>query len=86
MLDIALEVPLRALAVGGLGQRDDTGHARIEVLHEALDGAALAGGVAALKQHHHLLAGVLDPALGLEQFDLKFGLLLFIGGAAHSVL
>jgi hypothetical protein len=50
---------------------------------KALDGATLASRIPAFKQHHHLLSGVLDPALCLEKFDLKPGLFLFIGGAAH---
>jgi hypothetical protein len=40
------------------------------VLHEALDGAALASGVAALEQDDDFLAGFLDPALYLEQLYL----------------
>ena len=35
--------------------------ARVEVLHEALDRAALAGGVAALEQDHQLLSGLPHP-------------------------
>ena len=53
------------------------------MLHEALDGAALAGCITAFKQQHHFLAGVLDPALGFQQFDLQQGLFVLIGGAAH---
>ena len=30
-----------------------------------------AGGVAAFEQDHHALAGLLHPALHLEQFDLQ---------------
>ena len=73
MVDIALEIPLRALALGGLLQRDDARAARIEMLHEALDRAALAGGVAPLEDHHDPLAGLLDPILRLEQFHLQRG-------------
>ena len=50
MRDVALEVPLAAFALTRLLQGHDSGPARIEVLHEPLDGAALAGGVAALEQ------------------------------------
>ena len=49
MVDVALEVPLGALALGGLLQRDDARPARVEVLHEPLDGAALACRVTALE-------------------------------------
>jgi hypothetical protein len=71
VLDVALEVPLAALHLAGLFQRHHARAARVEVLHEALDGAALAGGVAALEQDDHALAGFLDPGLQLEQFDLQ---------------
>ena len=40
--DVAVEVPLAALGLGRLGQRDHAGGARVEVLHEPLDRAALA--------------------------------------------
>jgi hypothetical protein len=79
VLHVALEVPLAALELGGLLQRDHARAARVQVLHEALDRAALAGGVAALEQDHHLLAGLLDPGLQLEQLDLQAVLLLFVG-------
>ena len=52
---VALEVPLAALVLGGLFERDDARAARVEVLHEALDRAALAGGVAAFEQDDDLL-------------------------------
>ena len=85
VLDIALEIPLRAFALGRLFQRDDARAARVEVLHEALDRAALAGGVAALEQHDDLLAGLLDPVLRLQklglqrQHALEIGLLVDLG-------
>ena len=69
--DVALEVPLAALDLARLFQRHHARAARIEVLHEALDGAALAGRVAPLEQDHHALAGLLHPGLQLEQFDLQ---------------
>jgi hypothetical protein len=56
MLDVTLEVPLPPFAFGGLLQGDDAGAARIEVLGEAFDGAALAGGVAALEEDDDPLA------------------------------
>jgi hypothetical protein len=69
--DVALEVPLGALPLAGLLQRDDAGAAGVEVLGEPLDGAALAGGVPALEQEHQALPAVLDPVLELEQLDLE---------------
>jgi hypothetical protein len=64
MLDVALEVPLPALLVGGFVQRHDTGLARVQMLHEALDRAALAGRVAALEEHDELLARSPRPISG----------------------
>jgi hypothetical protein len=86
VLDVTLEIPLRLFAVGRLVQRHHARTTRIEVLGKPLDGAALAGRVAALEQHDDLLAGFLDPFLHLEQFDLKLCLLLFIVLAADLAL
>ena len=47
--DVALEVPLRLLALGRRRQRDDAADPRRDVLGDPLDHAALAGGVAALE-------------------------------------
>ena len=71
VLDVALEVPLGLLALARLLQRHDLGAARVEVLHEALDRAALAGRVPALEEDDHLLAARLHPVLQLEQLDLQ---------------
>ena len=69
--DIALEIPLRALALGRRRQRHHPADARVEPLGDALDDAALAGGVAALEQHHHLQLLVHHPVLQLHQFPLQ---------------
>jgi hypothetical protein len=69
--DVALEVPLVALALAGLLQRHDARPARVEVLHEPADGAALAGGVTPLEEDDEPVAGVLRPVLQLEQLDLQ---------------
>ena len=53
-VDVALEVPLAQLGRGRLGQRDDARTARVEVLDEPLDRAALAGRVATLEDDHVL--------------------------------
>ena len=47
--DVALEVPLRPLALGGAGSASMRRDARVEVLSDALDRAALAGCVATLE-------------------------------------
>ena len=71
MSDVALEVPLRLLAIARLGERRDAHHARVEVLGHALDGAALAGRVTALEDHRDAQARVPDPLLQLDELDLQ---------------
>jgi hypothetical protein len=72
MWRVALEVPLGALALGRRRQGHDAADARIEPLGDALDHAALAGGVAALEQHHDLeLAGADHPVLQLHELALQ---------------
>jgi hypothetical protein len=71
VLHVALEVPLAALDLAGLLERDDARAAGVQVLHEALDRAALAGGVAPLEEDHHALPGLLHPRLQLQQLDLQ---------------
>jgi hypothetical protein len=68
---IALEVPLRALAVVGRRKRRDAAHARIQPLRDALDNATLARRIAALEQDDDLVAGVLHPVLQLDQLALQ---------------
>ena len=70
---VALEVPLGLLAPSGRGQGDDAADAGVESFRDALDGAALAGGIAAFKQHHDTQAFMADPLLELDQFDLEAG-------------
>ncbi len=68
---IALKIPLRPFAVVGRRQRHDSRHARIEPLRDALDHAALAGGVASLEQDQDLLSRSDHPVLQLHQFGLE---------------
>src|SRR6516164_5323246 len=86
MRDIALEVPLRALALVGCGKGGDAADPGIEALGDALDHAALAGGVAALEEDDHLELVVLDPILELDQFALQAEQLLEIERAVHRLL
>ena len=65
MLHVPLEVPLPALALGGRGEGDDAGGPGVEVLGEAVDRAALPGGVAALEHDDVPDAVVLAPVLQL---------------------
>ena len=84
MVDVALEVPLRAFALGRLLQRDDARPARVEVLHEAFDGAALARGVATLEHDDVAQPVGLAPLLQLQQLDLQQPLLLLVFSARHA--
>jgi len=86
MLDVALEIPLATFHFAWFFQRDHVRPARIEMLHEALDSAALACSVAALEQDDHLLPGFLHPGLKLEQFHLQLVFLLLVTLARHQVL
>ena len=83
MLDIALEVPLPLFFFGRFFKCHDTGPARVEVFHEAFDGATLAGRVPALTKQHDPLPGFLDPALHLEQFNLQLLLFRLVLVAPH---
>ena len=80
VVDVALEVPLAALGVAGRRQRDDAGAARVEVLGQRPDGAALAGGVAALEHHDDAPALGAHPGLRLHELELAgvVGLLVFL--------
>src|SRR3954452_9151944 len=77
--DVALEVPLRALAVRRRAERHDSGAAGVQRLEDALDRAALARGVAPLEDQHDALAGLLDPVLQLHQLEMQPGDLFLIG-------
>jgi hypothetical protein len=57
--DVAMEIPLTTLCLCWLGQCDDSSCPRIEVFHEALDRAALAGRIAAFEQDHMLRTSLL---------------------------
>ena len=81
--DVALEVPLALLALGRRRQRDDARNARVEVLRDALDRAALAGGVAALEEDHEPHAGRLHPHLQLHELRLEAQQLLLVELARH---
>jgi hypothetical protein len=56
------------------------------VLHEPLDGAALASRVTPFEQHHQLLSGVADPGLRLQELDLQEPLGRLVLVARHPVV
>ena len=68
--DVALEVPLATFSLVRRGEGYDGGHSRVQVLHEPLDGSALAGRVTPLEQDDQPLARFGDPGLRLDQLDL----------------
>ena len=86
MRHITLEIPLGAFALVRRGQRGDPAHARIHPLGDALDDAALASGVAAFKQNHHLVAAGNHPVLQLDQLALQPKQLAKILAAALALL
>ena len=72
LCDIALEIPFRGLAIRWLGQRDDTGFARAQMLDDALDRPILAAGVPPLDDDQNPAVVLDDVALQFHQFDLQF--------------
>lgn len=67
---VTLEVPLCLFALGRFFQCHHPGGPGVQVLHEPLNGAAFAGGVASLEQDHVPGAGASAVILQLEQFYL----------------
>jgi hypothetical protein len=84
--DVALEVPLRLLGFGGLLECHHARAAGVEVLREPLDGAALARGVTAFEHDDVPGAGVLAPALQLQEFDLQSPLDVLVVVARHPLV
>ena len=70
MLDVSLKVPLRLLALGGLGQADHPHLPRVPLLGDGADGSALAGRVAALEEHDHPPARVAQPVREVVELEL----------------
>ena len=85
MGDVALEIPLPLLALGRLFEGDHLGAPRVEVLGEPLDGPALARRVPTFEEDDDPLAGVLDPVLQLQQFDLQQPLDHLVLGPGHAL-
>src|SRR5687768_11795298 len=70
MRDVSLEVPLPGLVLGRLGECDDAALARVEMLLDRADRAALAGAVAPFEQHDDARAGDGRPAREADQLAL----------------
>ena len=85
MRSVTLEIPLRALPLVRRRKRGDAADPRIEPLGDALDDAALAGGIAALENHHHLELLVLHPALQFDQLALQAEQFLEVDAAVDGL-
>src|SRR5258708_28303689 len=83
MRGVALEMPLRPLALVGGGEGGNAADPRIEPLGDALDDATLAGGVAAFEDDDHLELVVLNPVLQLDEFALQAEQLLEVNLAVQ---
>ena len=84
--DVALQVPLGLLALGRLVQGHHVRAARVQVLGEALDRAALARRVTALEQDDQPAPVRPDRTLQLQQLDLQRAFLLLVPAAAQLLL
>ncbi len=71
--DVALKIPLATLALCGRAERHDAADARVQALGDALDDAALPGGVAALEDDHDTQALQANQFLQLDQLELQMG-------------
>src|SRR4029079_7757354 len=83
---IALYVHLGLLALGRRSERNDAEHPRAHPLGDRLDGAALAGAVAALEKDAHLQPLELDPLLQFDELDVELSHLPRIVLPRHLVL
>jgi hypothetical protein len=81
MRHVALEILLGALAIVRRRQRGDPAGARVQALRDALDHAALAGGVAALEHDHDLVPTRNHLVLKLDELALQAKQLSEIGAA-----
>jgi len=84
MLDVALEEYLHLFPIGRSGKGDDPEHARAHLLGDGLDGAALAGGIAAFEKDNDPQVLLLDPLLQMTEVDLELAELRLVGLALHS--
>ena len=78
MWNVTLEIPLVAFPFSRSAQRDYAANPRIQAFRNTLNNAALAGGIAALKDHGNFQAFYADPFLKFDKFDLQVGKLLDI--------
>src|SRR5207244_13421099 len=81
--DVALEIPLRLLALRRSRKGDDPTHAGIQALGDGLDDAALTRGITSFEDDHHPQPLLADPFLELDQLELESGELKEIGLVAE---
>ena len=86
MRNVALEVPLAALALGGRGQRYRADDARIEALHDPFDRPAFARRVSPLENDDQLELLGLDPVLELDELALQAQQLLEIEAPRQGIV
>src|ERR1700729_4113744 len=86
MRHIALEVPLRALALGRRGQRHGAADARVETLRHSLDRPALASRVASLEDDDQLELLRHNPVLQLDELTLQTQQLLEIESPRQGIV
>src|SRR5690606_7018656 len=84
--DIALEVPLAQLPLVRLWQRHYMGAAGVEMLGEAADRAALAGGVAPLEDDDDAAACLARVILELQKLYLQVPELALVALALHRLV
>jgi len=70
MGSVALEIPLRLLALRRGAQSNYAADARVQLLRDALDRATLSGGIPAFEQDHDFQPAVANPFVKLHEFDL----------------
>ena len=70
-VDIALEIPACGLAVGGFGKRHHVADTGVQVFAHHVDGAALAGRVAAFEDHDDAFSVRLDIGLHAHELPLQ---------------
>ena len=80
---VALEIPLRALAVARLAQGHHMALARVQRVGDRCDHAALARSVPAFDHDHQPLARRKQPARHAVQFELERGKLFQVLALAH---
>ena len=71
LFNVALSMELGPLPFGRRGEGDHAKDARADALHDALDHAAFAGGVASFENDDNAGVGRPDPLLELDQLNLQ---------------